>query len=70
LMLLELLATERVSVNRLLAKLEKQFGPHHYGRIDMHYPLESACRLMEFLEKQSAGQTFRLAACDTRRSTV
>jgi len=28
LMLLEMLATERVSVNKLLAKLEKQFGPH------------------------------------------
>src|SRR5213596_3245559 len=33
LLLLELLATERVSVNRMLARLEKQFGPHHYARI-------------------------------------
>ena len=50
LMLLELLATERVSVNRLLAKLEKQFGPHRYGRIDTHYPLQKRASLMEFLK--------------------
>ena len=50
LMLLELLATEKVSVNRLLTKLEKQFGPHRYGRIDTHYPLEKRVSLMEFLK--------------------
>jgi phosphomannomutase len=51
LMLLELLATEKISVNRILAKLEKQFGPHRYGRIDTHYPLEKRGALMEFLKK-------------------
>jgi len=50
LMLLELLATERVSVNKLLAKLEKQFGPHRYGRIDTHFPLEKRGVLMDFLK--------------------
>jgi phosphomannomutase len=50
LMLLEMLATEKVSVNKLLAKLEKQFGPHHYDRIDTHYPLEKRAALMEFLQ--------------------
>jgi phosphomannomutase len=39
LMLLEMLAVERLSVGKLLAKLEKQFGPHRYGRIDAHFPL-------------------------------
>src|SRR5262249_13552141 len=48
LMLLELLATERVSVNRLLARLEKQFGPHRYARIDTHFPWEQRAALMEF----------------------
>jgi phosphomannomutase len=48
LMLLELLATERKSVNKLIADLEKQFGPHHYGRIDAHFPLEKRAALMEF----------------------
>jgi phosphomannomutase len=51
LMLLELLATERVSVNKLIAKLEKQFGRHRYGRIDTHFPVEKRGALMEFLKK-------------------
>ncbi len=51
LMLLELLATERVPVNRLMANLERKFGPHRYGRIDTHFPLEKRGALMEFLQK-------------------
>jgi phosphomannomutase len=46
-MLLELLATERVSVNQLLQRLEKQFGPHRYARLDTHFPLEKRAALME-----------------------
>ncbi len=46
-MLLELLATERVSVNQLLRRLERQFGPHHYARLDTHFPLEKRAALME-----------------------
>ena len=48
LMLLELLATERKPLGKLLANLEKQFGPHRYGRIDTHFPLEKRAALMEF----------------------
>jgi len=59
LMLLELLATENVSVNQLLAGLEKQFGPHHYGRIDTHYPLEQRAPLMEFLQKNPPAKLLR-----------
>jgi phosphomannomutase len=51
LMLLELLATEKISVNKILAKLEKQFGQHRYGRIDTRFPLEKRGALMEFLQK-------------------
>jgi phosphomannomutase len=51
LMLLEMLATEKVSVNKLIANLKKQFGPHRYGRIDSHYPLEKRAALMEFCAK-------------------
>jgi phosphomannomutase len=51
LMLLELLSTERVSVDRMLVQLEKRFGPHRYGRIDTYYPLEQRPALMEFLRK-------------------
>ena len=50
LMLLEMLAMERLPVGKLLAKLEKQFGPHRYGRIDTHFPLEKRGALMDFLK--------------------
>jgi phosphomannomutase len=46
LVLLELLATEKTSVNKLLAKLEKQFGPHRYERLDTHFPLGKRAKLM------------------------
>ncbi len=59
LMLLELLATEKKSVNKLIANLEKQFGPHHYGRIDTHYPLEKRAALMEFCAKNPPAKLLR-----------
>jgi len=48
LMLLELLATEKTSINKLIAKLEKEFGPHRYARIDTHLPVEKRAALMDF----------------------
>ena len=59
LMLLELLATEKVSINKLIANLEKQFGPHRYGRIDTHYPLEKRAALMDFCAKNPPGKLLR-----------
>src|SRR5450432_4165968 len=59
LMLLELLATEKISVNKMLAKFERQFGPHHYGRIDTHFPLEKRGALMEFLKNNSPAKLLR-----------
>jgi phosphomannomutase len=59
LMLLELLATEKISVNRMLAALEKQFGPHYYDRIDTHYPLEKRGALMEFCAKNPPAKLLR-----------
>jgi phosphomannomutase len=47
-MLLELLATERAPVNQLWRRLEKQFGPHHYDRLDTHFPLEKRAALMDY----------------------
>ena len=44
--LLELLATEKKSINHLLTKLEKQFGAYHYDRLDMFFPLEKRKPLM------------------------
>jgi phosphomannomutase len=59
LMLLELLATERVSINRLIARLEKEFGPHHYARIDIPFPLERRAALMEFCQSNPPAQLLR-----------
>ena len=44
--LLELLATEKKSINRLLSKLESQFGGHYYDRLDIYFPLEKCKSLM------------------------
>jgi phosphomannomutase len=59
LMLLELLASEKISVNKMLAKLERQFGPYHYGRIDTHFPLEQRAALMEFLKNNPPAKLLR-----------
>jgi len=59
LMLLELLAMEKTSVNKIWAKLEKQFGPHHYGRIDTYFPLEKRAALMEMLQKNPPEKLLR-----------
>src|SRR5262249_50864157 len=48
LILLELLATEKTSINRILAGLEKEFGTHRYARIDIHYPLEKRDALIGY----------------------
>lgn len=59
LLLLEMLATERVSVNKLLAGLEKEFGPHRYGRIDTHFPLEKRGALMDYLKNHPPAKLLR-----------
>ena len=66
LMLLELLATERVSVNRLISNLVKQFGPHEYGRIDARFPLEKRPALMEFLAKHPPSRLLRSPLADMK----
>ena len=57
--LLELLATEKRSLNQLLAKLEKQFGPHRYDRLDTHFPLEKRAALMEFCKSNPPAKLLR-----------
>jgi phosphomannomutase len=59
LMLLEMLAVERTSLNRLIAHLEKEFGPHRYGRIDTHFPLGKRGALMEFLKANPPAKLLR-----------
>jgi len=65
-MLLELLATERKSVNALIADLEKQFGPHRYARIDTHFPLERRPALMEFCKKNPPTKLLRSTLTDVK----
>jgi phosphomannomutase len=68
LFLLEMLAMQKVSVNKIYASLEKEFGPHRYGRYDAHYPLEKRAALMESLQKNPPAKLLRskLAKVDAR----
>jgi phosphomannomutase len=59
LLLLEMLAMERVSVNKLAADLEKKYGPHRYGRIDTHFPLEKRGALMDYLKANPPAKLLR-----------
>lgn len=68
LFLLEMLATERKSVNQIYARLEREFGPHRYARHDASYPLEKRASLMERLKSNPPGKLLRspLARVDAR----
>ncbi|HPC61337.1 MAG TPA: phosphoglucomutase/phosphomannomutase family protein [Verrucomicrobiota bacterium] len=59
LMLLEMLATERVAIGRLIARLEREFGPHCYGRKDIHYPLEQRAQLIAHLQRHPPDRLLR-----------
>jgi phosphomannomutase len=66
LMLLEMLATERVPVGKLIARLEREFGPHRYGRIDTHFPLEKRSALMDFLRTNPPSKLLRSPMADMK----
>ncbi len=66
LMLLELLATERISVNKMLANLAKEFGPHYYDRIDPHFPVEKRAALMEFCAENPPAKLLRSPVADIK----
>ena len=59
LMLLEMLAVEKTSVNKLLTRLEKKYGPHHYARIDAHFPLQKRPHLMEHCKNHPPAKLLR-----------
>jgi phosphomannomutase len=59
LMLLELLATEKQPITKLLTGLEKKYGPHRYARIDAHFPLEKRAALMQFCAKNPPAKLLR-----------
>jgi phosphomannomutase len=68
LFLLEMLAMEKVSVNKIYAKLEKEFGPHRYARYDAQYPLAKRATLMDFLKSNPPKKLLQspLAKVDSR----
>lgn len=66
LFLLEMLAMEKTSVNKLTAALEKQFGTHRYGRIDTHFPLEKRPLLMEFLKNNPPAKLLRSPVAEVK----
>lgn len=68
LFLLEMLAMQKISLNKIYASLEKEFGPHRYGRYDAHYPLEKRAALMERLKSNPPAKLLRskLAKVDSR----
>ena len=55
-------------MNKIYARLEKEFGPHRYGRFDAHYPLEKRAALMESLKTNPPKKLLRspLAKVDAR----
>ncbi len=59
---------EKISANKIWAKLEKEFGPHRYARFDAHFPLEKRAALMEFLKTSPPEKLLRspLAKVDSR----
>jgi phosphomannomutase len=59
LILLELLAMERVGIRKLVAQLQREFGPHCYDRIDVRYPLELRAQLMSFLQRNPPARLLR-----------
>ncbi len=61
LVLLELLATEKKPLKTLLAGLEKEYGPHRYGRIDTRFPLEKRAALMEFCKTNPPAKLLKSA---------
>ncbi len=65
-MLLEMLATEKKSMNQLIAELTKEYGPHHYGRIDTHFPLEKRAALMAFCAKNPPSKLLNSPLADVK----
>ncbi len=66
LMLLEMLATEKKSINKLVAALEKKYGPHRYARIDTHFPVEKRAALMEFCKANPPARLLKSPLKETK----
>jgi phosphomannomutase len=66
LVLLEMLAMERKPLLTLLAGLEKEFGPHRYGRIDTSFPLEKRAPLMAYCAANPPAKLLKSPVVDVK----
>ncbi len=66
LVLLEMLAMEKKPLTTLLAGLEKEFGPHRYGRIDTRFPLEKRAALMAFCAAHPPAKLLKSSVVDVK----
>jgi phosphomannomutase len=66
LMLLELLATERTGVNRLISRLERRYGTHRYARNDIIFPIEKRRLLMDYCARQPPDRLQRSPVVDVK----
>jgi phosphomannomutase len=66
LMLLELLATEKTGVNRLIARLERRYGVHRYARNDISFPLEKRPLLMNACARNPPSRLLRSPVVDVK----
>ncbi|MBL9171002.1 MAG: phosphoglucomutase/phosphomannomutase family protein [Verrucomicrobiales bacterium] len=66
LMLLEMLATERQPLTKMLAGLERKYGPHRYARIDTRFPLEKRAALMDFCRSNPPERLLRSPVCEVK----
>ncbi len=66
LLMLEALAVEKKPLPRLLAQLEKDYGPHRYDRIDTHFPLEKRAALMDFCKNHGPAKLLRSPVAEVK----
>jgi phosphomannomutase len=57
--LLEAVAVAGRSINRMIAALERRFGPHRYARLDARFPLERRAELMARLAASPPARLLR-----------
>jgi phosphomannomutase len=66
--ILEMLAWERASINELIARLIRKYGAHEYGRIDASYPVEERANLMRRLASNAPAKLGRSRVIDVKTS--
>jgi ribulose-phosphate 3-epimerase len=59
LLLLELLGSSGATVGNLLGRLERKFGPHRYGRVDLHVPRQRILQCLQRLKSSPPGRLGR-----------